>query len=268
MSEKTKSPFYDYAEPATSSPTPPRLGKAIQNVPTTRSHFATITRSALDRINMINFSETEIAAIHEVVDKNWWKGITAVYPREQSREFKLKGYPWGYDPNGCEDSLLLVLRMIEALYNMGWIIYSPIEISKRVRTKDALVFRRQYHILPPCEWVNISFHGGDKLKILNSPPSQLVNDVIAAFVTDIQRHEVTSERAKIKFKGFPWRSVGHDDEDETQMKLLTLLEVVERNGFTLYARTTARYSDETSESNVLIFQRRLDWVSGMSVYER
>ncbi|KAM0298170.1 hypothetical protein ACHAPM_008867 [Fusarium culmorum] len=181
MSEKTKSPFYDYAEPATSGPTPPRLGKAIQNVPTTRSHFATITRSALDH---------------------------------------------------------------------------------------ALVFRRQYHILPPCEWVNISFHGGDKLKILNSPPSQLVNDVIAAFVTDIQRHEVTVERAKIKFKGFPWRNVGHDDEDETQMKLLTLLEVVERNGFTLYARTTARYSDETSESNVLIFQRRLDWISGMSVYER
>ncbi|XEV03450.1 hypothetical protein FSHL1_008737 [Fusarium sambucinum] len=268
MSEKTKSAFYDYAEPSASSLTPPRYGKAIQNVPSTGNHFATITRSALDRINMIDFSETEIAAIHEVVSQNWPKGIMAVYPREQSREFKLKGYPWGYDPNGCEESLLLVLRMIEALYNMGWVIYSAIEISKRVRTKDALVFRRQFHTLPPCEWVNISFHGGDKLKILNSPSSDLVNDVITAFVKDIQRHEVTAERAKIKFKGFPWRSVGHDDEDEAQMKLLTLLEVVERNGFTLYARTTARYSDETSESNVLIFQRRLDWVSGTSIYEK
>jgi hypothetical protein len=52
------------------------------------------------------------------------------------------------------------------------------------------------------------------------------------------------------------------------MKLMRLLEIVERNGFTLYTRTTARYSDETSESNVLIFQRRLDWVSGASVYEK
>ncbi|RGP69178.1 hypothetical protein FSPOR_4893 [Fusarium sporotrichioides] len=165
MSEKHKSAFYDYAEPTTSSPTPPRVRKSMQNVPATRSHFATITRSALDRVNMINFSEIEVAAIHEVV--------------------------------------------------------------------NALVFRRQYHILPPCGWVSISFHGGDKLKILNSPPSELVDDMIAAFVTDIQRHEVTAERAKIKFRGFPWRSLGHDGEDEAQMKLLTLLEVVEKSGFTL-----------------------------------
>ncbi|RGP76872.1 hypothetical protein FLONG3_4955 [Fusarium longipes] len=261
MTENPKSAFYDYAEPSASSSPPPKFGQVIQNVPSSRSHFATITRSSLDRINLINFSEVEVAEIHEIVRKSWSKGIATVYPREQSREFKLKGHPWGYDPNGCEESLLLVLRIIEALYNIGWVMYSAIEIN-------ALVFRKQYHNPPPCEWISISFHGGDKLKILNSPPSALVNDVISAFVTDIQRHEVRTERAKIKFKGFPWQSIGHDDEDETQMKLITLLEVVERNGFSLYARTTARYSDETSESNVLVFQRRLDWVSGTSIYEK
>jgi hypothetical protein len=139
MSEKTKSAFYNYAEPSASSPPPPRLGQAMQHVPTTRSHFATITRNALDRINLINFSETEVAEIHEVVRTNWPKGITTVYPREQSRELKLKGYPWAYDPNGCEESILLVLRMIEALYDMGWVIYSAIEISKRVRTNGKAI---------------------------------------------------------------------------------------------------------------------------------
>ncbi|KAL4731189.1 hypothetical protein ACLX1H_000150 [Fusarium chlamydosporum] len=206
MSGKTKADFYEKVDPSISSPPPPESGQAMQRAPVSKSQFATVTRNALDRINLINFSESEIAELHEVVRKNWPKGITTVYPREYSREFKLKGHPWGYDPNGCEESLLLVLRMVQALYDM-----------------DALVFRKQYRGLPPCEWLNVSFHGGDKLKILNSPPSDLVNDVVAAFVTDIQRHEITRERAKIKFKGFPWRSVGQDD-DETQLKLLRLLD--------------------------------------------
>jgi hypothetical protein len=90
-------------------------------------------------------------------------------------------------------------------------------------------------------------------------------EVIATFITDIQKHDVTPERTKIKFKKFPWGPSGYDDV-ESQLKLLALLEVVEQHGFTLYARTTARYSDETSESSVLVFQRRRDWVPGTPLY--
>jgi hypothetical protein len=113
----------------------------------------------------------------------------------------------------------------------------------------------------------VSFHGGDKLKILNFPPADLVNEIVATFITDIQRHEVTPDRAKIKFKGYPWRPLDSDGA-ETQLKLLALLEAFERNGFTLYARTSARFSDETSESNVLVFQRRRDWVPGTPLYHQ
>lgn len=135
MSGKTKADFYEEVDSSISSPPPPEFGQAMQRAPVSKSQFATVTRNALDRINLINFSESEIAELYEVVRKNWPKGITTVYPREYSREFKLKGHPWGYDPNGCEESLLLVLRMVQALYNMGWVIYSAIEISKRIRTK-------------------------------------------------------------------------------------------------------------------------------------
>jgi hypothetical protein len=130
---------------------------------------------------------------------------------------------------------------------------------------DALVFRQQNHVPRSCEWITISFHRGDKLKILNHPPPDLSAEVIATFITDIQKHEVTPERTKIKFKKFPWGPTGYNDV-ESQLKLLALLEVVERYGFTLYARTTARYSDETSESNVLVFQRHSGWAPGTPLY--
>lgn len=132
---------------------------------------------------------------------------------------------------------------------------------------DALIFRRANHIPPPCEWLNVSFHGGDKLKILNFPPTDLVNDIMATFMIDIQRYEVIPDRAKIKFKGYPWRPL-ESDGAETQLKLLALLEILERHGFMLYARTSARYTDETSESNVLVFRRRRDWAVGKSLYDQ
>ncbi|CAJ0554761.1 Ff.00g132740.m01.CDS01 [Fusarium sp. VM40] len=267
MSEKSKAAFNNYTEPEAASAAPPPFAQAVQGGPSPvpRSRFASITRNGLDRIRLIHFSEVEMAAIHEVIRSNWEQGIDKVYPGEESREIKLKGYAWGYDFNGNEEAILLVLRLLEALFNMGWMLYSPIEVTKRVSTKDALIFRQQNHIPHPCEWISISFHGGDKLKILNHPPPDLSAEVIATFITDIQKHEVTPERTKIKFKKFPWGPTGYDDV-ESQLKLMALLEVVERYGFTLYARTTARYSGETSESSVLVFQRRRDWVPGTPLY--
>ncbi|KAM0439324.1 hypothetical protein ACHAQK_006433 [Fusarium lateritium] len=268
MSEKSKAAFNDYVEPEAASAAPPPFAQAVQDspAPVSRSRFAIITRNALDRIRLIHFSEMEMVVIQEVIKANYERGIDKIYPGEESQEIKLKGLPWGYDFNGNEEAILLVLRLLEALYNMGWMLYAPIEVTNRLSTADALIFRQLSYIPFPSEWISISFHRGDKLKILNHPPTDLCAEVVATFITDIQKHEVTPGRTKIKFKKFPWGPTGYNDV-ETQLKLLNLLEVVERHGFTLYARTTARYSNETSESNVLVFQRRRDWMRGTPLYQ-
>lgn len=137
MSEKSKAAFNDYIEPEAANAAPPPFAQAVQGGPSavSRSRFASITRNGLDRIRLIQFSEAEMAAIHEVIRSNWEQGIDKVYPGEESREIKLKGYAWGYDFNGKEEAILLVLRLLEALYIMGWMLYSPIEVTKRVSTK-------------------------------------------------------------------------------------------------------------------------------------
>ncbi|CVL04176.1 uncharacterized protein FMAN_14730 [Fusarium mangiferae] len=255
MSDMTKSATFDYTE--VSSAAPPPFSQAVaKTVPSTfQSHFASITRHGRDRITFTNLSEVEIADVHETVRIFWPRGIDKVYPQKASREFKLGGYARRYEPNGNEQAMMLTLRILEGMHGLGWVIYSPIEVTKNVSTKDALIFRKANHHPPPCEWLNVSFHGGDKLKILNFPPPDLVNEIIATFTIDIQRHDVTPDRAKIKFKGYPWRP-RKSDGAETQVKLLALLEIFERHGFTLYTRTSARFTDERSESDVLVFQRR------------
>ncbi|KAF5023541.1 hypothetical protein F66182_4408 [Fusarium sp. NRRL 66182] len=263
MSGKSKAAFTDHTDSSSSSSSaaPPSFNEAIQSAPPPlfKSRFATISREGYDRIILINFSEAEIAAIHEAVRTNWQRGIDRVQPRGSSREIKLKGRPWTHTKNGDEPAILLTLRMMEALYGLGWVLYSAIEVTKKIATKDSLVFRKQDHTPQPCDWITVSFHSGDKLKILNSPPADLVNDIVGAFVAHLQRYELTPERAKLKFKGWPW-SPGSQEAVNTQVKLLSLLEVLEQHGFTLYARMAARYDDEVHEANVSVFQRRQGWV--------
>ncbi|KAM0264825.1 hypothetical protein ACHAPA_008072 [Fusarium lateritium] len=136
MSEKSKAAFYDYIETEAASAAPPPFAQAVQDspAPVSRSRFAIITRNALDRIRLIHFSEMEMVVIQEVIKANYERGIGKVYPGEESQEIKLKGLPWGYDFNGNEEAILLVLRLLEALYNMGWMLYSPIEVTNRVST--------------------------------------------------------------------------------------------------------------------------------------
>ncbi|KAI1016445.1 hypothetical protein LB503_010386 [Fusarium chuoi] len=260
MSDMTKSASFDSTEVSSAAPPPFSQAVAKAAPSTFQSHFASITRHGRDRITLTNLSEVEVADVHQIVRTFWPRGIDKVYPQKASREFKLGGYAWRYDPNGNKQAMMLTLRMLEGMHGLGWVIYSPIEVTKSLSTNDALIFRKAYHRPPPCEWLNVSFHGGDKLKILNFPPPDLVNDIIATFVIDIQRHDVTPDRAKIKFKGRPWRPRGSNGA-ETQLKLLALLEIFERHGFTLYTKTSARFTDDRSESDVLVFQRRKDWVA-------
>ncbi|KAF4961193.1 hypothetical protein FGADI_429 [Fusarium gaditjirri] len=264
MFEKSKSAFFNSIE--VSSAVPPPFSQAVSNAgPSSfQSRFTSITRHGLDRVRLVNFSEDDITLIHGILRTYWDRGIDKIYSQQGSREFKLGGYPWRYDPNGREQAMMLTLRILEGMHGLGWVIYSPIEVTKRVSTKDALIFRKVNHIPPPCEWLNVSFHGGDKLKTLNFPPPDLVNDIMATFMIDIKRQEITPDRAKIKFKGYPWRP-RESNGAETQLKLLVLLEIFERHSFKLYTRTSARFTDGRSESNVLVFQRRRDWVAGKSL---
>ncbi|KAF4997308.1 hypothetical protein FDECE_12125 [Fusarium decemcellulare] len=265
--EKSRSAFVAESVSGPSN-APPTFQESFQDTPLGfKSRFACIAFARPDRIRLINFTEVEIGAIYEVVKAHWPQGINNVRPFTESREIKLNGYPWSYDTNGNDDVRRLTLRIIEHLYNIGWVLQASVDVTKNTSSRDSLVFRKQDPIPPPCEWISISFDRGDKLKILGELPKDLADAIITTFITDIQKHEAEPARLKIKFKGWPWHP-NDGDMVATNLKILTLLETLERYGFTLYATTSARYGDDWSEANVLICQKQLDWTPGAPIWHR
>lgn len=92
-----------------------------------------------DRIRFLNFSPAEVRALRE--------GLGTVWPIQEVRsyggaeEFKFRDYPWAGKANGDDKSRRLVKRMLESLYDMGWVLQAAVDISKKSLDEDTLVFR-------------------------------------------------------------------------------------------------------------------------------
>jgi hypothetical protein len=54
----------------------------------------------------------------------------------------------------------------------------------------------------------------------------------------------------------------------TSLKLLSLLEVLEICGFTLYGTVGARHEDDTASADIMVCQRQKDWIPGAPILHR
>lgn len=247
---------------------PPSFQESVENdAAAFKTQFACVEIRPSDRIRLINFDETDISAVHQVVRTTWSRGIDRVRPFGESREMKLHGTPWSYRSNGDDDARRLLLRIIECLHDIGWVLQSAFDITKNSSSRDSLVFRKQEPAPSPCDWIAVSFDSNDKLKIIGSPPPELVTRLLQAFSVEIQRHEATTDRVKIKFWGHPWTPSGQDTVT-TSLKLLSLLEVLEICGFTLYGTVGARHEDDTASADIMVCQRQKDWIPGAPILHR
>ncbi|RSM18158.1 hypothetical protein CDV31_003080 [Fusarium ambrosium] len=284
---ESRSSFDSESEAGPSAPNdapPPTFQESVENdAAAFKTRFACIEIRPSDRIRLINFGEDDISAVHQVVRTTWPRGIDRVRPFGESREMKLYGTPWSYRSNGDDDARRLLLRIIECLHDIGWILQSAFDITKNSSSRglrydyassiiaynyiDSLVFRKQDPAPSPCDWIAVSFDSNDKLKIIGSPPPELVTRLLLAFGVEIQRHEATADRIKIKFWGHPWTPSGQDTVT-TSLKLLSLLEVLEICGFTLYGTIGARHEDETASADIMVCQRQKDWILGAPILHR
>lgn len=145
---------------------------------------------------------------------------------------------------------------------------SPVPGELTVDMIDSLVFRYQNPPPPPCDWLSISFDWVDKMKIVNTPPSDLTEALVAEFNSNyrLKSHELEKDRLKLKFHGHPWQA-GSEQTVKLRMMLLKLLEVLERFGYSLYANVSETYGSE-ADADVLVVTRRKDWAPGMPIWHR
>lgn len=130
-----------------------------------------------------------------------------------------------------------------------------------------MIFRYQDPPPPPCDWLSISFDWTDKMKIVDAPPSDLAEALVAEFTSNhrLKSHVLESTRLKLKFHSQPWQASG-ERTVQSRLLLLKLLEILERFGYSFYASVDQVNASE--EADVLVVTRQQGWTPGMPVWHR
>ncbi|KAF4337307.1 hypothetical protein FBEOM_8820 [Fusarium beomiforme] len=261
---------------------PPSFQETMASSPPTfKTKFACMTFNKSDRIRLINFTEAEVLGIEEVIATHWPQGVVHIKPYGEAMEFWLRGRPWSHRAGGNDDSRRLILRILEKLFDMGWVLQGSMEMTIKSVSKgkiftrimgwtdhlDTLIFRKQDPVPPPCDWICISFDNSDKLKIVDAPPKDLTDAILQTFGRDVRRREITDDRFKVHLADVPWNPSGTDTV-KTRILLLKLIETLERFGFTIYATIGSKGEDEEGAQDLLVCQRQKDWAPGAPIWHR
>lgn len=102
-----------------------------QLLPTSRGTFACITLNMVDRLRFIGFSAEDLAALRVVVKDEWTKGIVSERTYGGAEEIALRGTPWGTTIQTYDEPKNLIRRLLESLYNRGWVVHSALDVSRK-----------------------------------------------------------------------------------------------------------------------------------------
>jgi len=248
----------------------PSMGKErLPPLPAYTSRFACLSLNATDRLRLLQFSQIEINAIRNAIQLVWAKGIQQERDYYGSFEFKLRGRPWWGQAEDAVPSRQLMISVLRTLYDLGWILVTSIDISKKEWDKDSLIFRLS-SIPPPCEWLSISFNRGDLLRLIEAPED--LSRQFGQMIGGMLQKEGWKQPGAYEFKlrGYPWFANGAETVS-TRMLILNMMSILESNGFILYGSidhsTGTRSGDShTSETDSWYCRRPIHWRPGMPVF--
>ena len=127
-----------------------------------------------------------------------------------------------------------------------------------------MIFRHQSPPPPRCIWLSVSLDKGDRLTVHNSAP-----EIHRALATEFGSLVQRTEGASIKFNGYPWNASGEATMTSRKL-LLQLLACLETFGYSMYASIDQKdgNGEDTTETDVMIFNRAEDWVPGTPIFHR
>lgn len=97
--------------------------------------FACITLNMTDCIRFINFPREDVSALCNLIQTSWPKGAREPRPYGASQEVRLHGTPWSDDFSGNNNSRRLIRKILETLFDRGWILQAGVDMSKKDQDK-------------------------------------------------------------------------------------------------------------------------------------
>ena len=165
----------------------------------------------------------------------------------------MQGNPWTGYAEEAVAARRLICGLLSTLHGQGWVLTLSTDISKKTSDKDTLLFRHQSPAPAPCNWCCIGFSKKDRIKLIDVP-TEVVNALIPKLGRRIQSHNMHSQGVyELKLVGNPWRADGTETMRVREL-LLTLMEVLEGEGWTVYASVDQKNgADEHTETDTVSF---------------
>lgn len=220
-----------------------------------------------DRLRLLSLPQEVTDAIRTSIKQTWPRGIQEERDYYGSREFKMNGNPWHPHGDDAIHARRLTRGIMATLYSFGWILYIATDLSRNMGDKDSLFFRHQHPVPAPCEWFSCTFSKGDRLRLIDAPEN-LTNDIINELRSLTQSHQPYTVKGtyEIKFNGYPFAASGGKTMVSRTMAI-SLFEVLERNGFAIYASIDQKYGGEHgTETDTWHMSRPAGWTPGAPVY--
>lgn len=122
---------------------PPSFQESMSSKqPVFKTKFACVTLNRVDRIRLLNFPESEALAIQEVIKAHWSEGISRVRPYGDSTEIQVHGMLWYRSTDGNDYARRLVLRIMERLFDFGWVHQTAIDVTRKESSKGEHTMQR------------------------------------------------------------------------------------------------------------------------------
>ena len=232
---------------------------SYQSPPPFQTRFASMSMHASDDLRFLHFPPQVIDQCRTAILRVWKGGIQREGMYGNSQEFKLSGYPWSAMGSDAMDARRLIATLLGTLHSLGWILTLNTDVSKNVNDKDTLLFRYQSPAPTPCDWCSISFSRSDKIRLIDAGP-----EVCHALPAKLGPEWVSKQSQyapgiqEIKLHGYPWSTSGKETMRVREL-LLTMLETLEEEGWTVYASIDQSTSggQNTSETDTVILPERL-----------
>jgi hypothetical protein len=109
--------------------------------PAFRTTFACVSMHMTDRIRLLRFPARDVQLIQDIIRHAWPRGIQNTRVYDAANEIKLYGNPWSSSSWSDQktDSRRLICRVLNGLFDMGWVLKASVDISKKEYDKGMLV---------------------------------------------------------------------------------------------------------------------------------
>ncbi|CAJ2502280.1 Uu.00g096740.m01.CDS01 [Anthostomella pinea] len=233
--------------------------------------FASLSMHSFDRLRLLGFPSEIQQLVRQTLQAHWPRGVQEERPYGGSYEFKLKGNPWRALSEDGVTARRLITRLLEALFNVGWVLNLSADVSCKQRDIDTLIFRRQAAPPSPCDWMCMYFTSGDRIRVIDAPhdfEAALKRMLGAAVQTD--KGYTYRGGYELKMRGWPWRASGEETMLARQM-VLDMLSLLDEHGWSVYACVDQKEkpggdNDSIGDADTWHCRRVQGWAPGLPAY--